>query len=58
MEQRDIPTFNIAEVSQALFERQRKVSAALGRKRKHIADAPDLSGLLTSGCKGSDNAAQ
>jgi len=52
-QQHDVATLDIAEVGQALFEQLRELcSASLGRKGQHMAYAPELAGLLSSGTKG------
>jgi hypothetical protein len=51
--QHNVPTLNIAEVSQPLFERLRQVCSPLGRSHNHVAYSPDLAGLLSNGSAGS-----
>jgi len=52
MQQHDVPTLHIAQISQALFERLRKDATDFGCARSHMAYSPDLAWLLGGGAEG------
>jgi hypothetical protein len=52
LRQHNAATWNIAEVSQPLFERLRQVCSTLGREWQHIAYSPHLGCLLSAGNPG------